>query len=85
METDDLFTKSVFMRTIPKRGETLLKDPSEITIIGGGIMSYTLGGKPIFGPVPTLEGFYVATGLCRGGTRHRGVRGRLMANLLDRG
>lgn len=50
-----------------------------------GIMPYSPDGKPIFGPVPELEGFYVATGLCGGGMGTGPVLARLMANLINYG
>jgi sarcosine oxidase subunit beta len=50
-----------------------------------GIMPYTPDGKPILGPVPNLEGFYLATGLCGGGLGTGGVLGGLIANLINRG
>jgi len=50
-----------------------------------GIMPYTPDGIPILGPVPELEGFYLATGLCGGGLGTGAVLGRLMANLINRG
>jgi len=50
-----------------------------------GIMPFTPDGKPILGPVPTLEGFYLATGLCGGGLGTGAVLGQLMANLINHG
>ena len=50
-----------------------------------GIMPYTPDGKPILGPVPTLEGFYVATGLCGGGMGTGPVLAQLMAKLINHG
>ena len=50
-----------------------------------GIMPYTPDGKPILGPVPGLEGFYLATGLCSGGLGTGAILGQLMANLINRG
>jgi glycine/D-amino acid oxidase-like deaminating enzyme len=50
-----------------------------------GIMPYTPDGKPIIGPVPELEGFYVATGLCGGGMGTGPVLAQLMAKLINHG
>ena len=50
-----------------------------------GLMPYTPDGKPILGPVPSLEGFYLATGLCGGGLGTGAVLGQLMANLINYG
>ena len=50
-----------------------------------GIMPYTPDSKPILGPVPNVEGFYLATGLCGGGLGTGAVLGRLMANLINHG
>jgi sarcosine oxidase subunit beta len=50
-----------------------------------GIMPFTPDGKPILGPVPSLDGFYLATGLCGGGLGTGSVLGQLMANLINHG
>ncbi len=50
-----------------------------------GIMPCTPDGIPILGPVPELEGFYLATGLCGGGMGTGPVLAKLMANLINHG
>lgn len=50
-----------------------------------GIMPYSPDGIPILGPVPELEGFYVATGLCGGGMGTGPVLARLMVKLINHG
>jgi glycine/D-amino acid oxidase-like deaminating enzyme len=50
-----------------------------------GSMPYTPDGKPILGPAPGVEGFYLATGLCGGGLGTGAVLGRLMTNLINHG
>ena len=48
-----------------------------------GLMPYSPDGKPILGPVPGLDGFYLATGLCGGGLGTGPVLGQLMAKLIN--
>ena len=50
-----------------------------------GLMPYTPDGNPILGPVPGLDGFYLATGLCGGGLGTGPVLAQLMAKLINNG
>ena len=56
-----------------------------VTRAWAGIMPYSLDGKPILGPVPEVEGFYVATGLCGGGMGTGPVLAKLMVKLINHG
>lgn len=50
-----------------------------------GVIPYSLDGKPILGPVPDVDGFYLATGLCGGGFCIGAPLGQMMANLINHG
>ena len=45
----------------------------------GGLPTMTPDGRPILGPVPGVEGFYVATGCCVGGLSISPAVGELVA------
>jgi glycine/D-amino acid oxidase-like deaminating enzyme len=55
---------------------------AEIAIHRGGLPTMTPDGQPILGPVPGLEGFYVASGCCVGGLSLSPASGRALADLI---
>ena len=50
-----------------------------------GVIPYTPDGKPILGPVPDVDGFYLATGLCGSGFTIGAPLGQMMADLINHG
>jgi 4-methylaminobutanoate oxidase (formaldehyde-forming) len=48
----------------------------------GGLPTMTPDGRPILGPVPGVEGFYVATGCCVGGLSISPAVGERVAELV---
>jgi 4-methylaminobutanoate oxidase (formaldehyde-forming) len=53
-----------------------------IAIHRGGLPTMTPDGQPILGPVPGLDGFYVASGCCVGGLSLSPAAGRALADLI---
>ena len=58
-----------------------LKD-ADIAIHRGGLPTMTPDGNPILGPVPGLDGLYVASGCCVGGLSLSPAAGRALADLI---
>ncbi len=51
----------------------------------GGLPTMTPDGLPIIGPVPGIEGFYVASGCCAGGLSVAPAVGEMLAELVHTG
>ncbi len=51
----------------------------------GGLPTMTPDGLPIIGPVPGIEGFYVASGCCVGGLSVAPAVGEMLAELIHTG
>ncbi len=51
----------------------------------GGLPTMTADGLPIIGPVPGVEGFFVASGCCVGGLSLSPAVGQLLAELIHEG
>ena len=68
-------TDEVADRFPPLRG-------ARIALHRGGLPTMTPDGNPILGPVPGLDGFYVASGCCVGGLSLSPAAGRVLADLI---
>jgi glycine/D-amino acid oxidase-like deaminating enzyme len=55
---------------------------AQIVVHRGGLPTMTADGHPILGPVPGLEGLYVAAGCCVGGLSLSPAAGRALADLI---
>jgi glycine/D-amino acid oxidase-like deaminating enzyme len=55
---------------------------ARIAIHRGGLPTMTADGRPLLGPVPGLEGFFVASGCCVGGLGLSPAAGRALADLV---
>ena len=53
-----------------------------IAVHRGGMPTMTADGHPMLGPVPGLNGFYVASGCCVGGLSLSPAAGRVLADLI---
>jgi glycine/D-amino acid oxidase-like deaminating enzyme len=51
----------------------------------GGLPTMTADGLPIIGPVPSVEGFYIASGCCAGGLSIAPAVGEMLAELVHTG
>ena len=56
-----------------------------VAIHRGGLPTMTPDGHPIVGPVPGLDGFYIASGCCVGGLSLSPASGRALADLILEG
>ncbi len=68
-------TDEVADRFPPLRG-------ARIALHRGGLPTMTPDGNPILGPVPGLDGLYVASGCCVGGLSLSPAAGRALADLI---
>ena len=68
-------TDEVVDRFPPLRG-------ARIALHRGGLPTMTPDGNPILGPVPGLDGLYVASGCCVGGLSLSPAAGRTLADLI---
>lgn len=59
----------------------ILKD-APIAVHRGGLPTMTPDGQPLLGPVPGLDGLYVASGCCVGGLSLSPAAGRALADLI---
>ena len=55
---------------------------ARVAVQRGGLPTMTPDGLPILGAVPSLEGFYVASGCCVGGLTLSPAAGRALADLI---
>lgn len=55
---------------------------ARIALHRGGLPTMTADGRPLLGPVPGLEGFFVASGCCVGGLGLSPAGGRALADLV---
>jgi len=55
---------------------------ARIAIHRGGLPTMTADGRPLLGPVPGLDGFFVASGCCVGGLGLSPAAGRALADLV---
>lgn len=55
---------------------------ARVAVHRGGLPTMTPDGHPILGPVPGLDGFYVASGCCVGGLTLSPAAGRALADLI---
>jgi len=53
-----------------------------VAVHRGGLPTMTPDGHPVLGPVPGLEGFYIASGCCVGGLSLSPSAGRALADLI---
>jgi glycine/D-amino acid oxidase-like deaminating enzyme len=51
----------------------------------GGLTTMTTDGLPIIGPVPSIDGFYIASGCCAGGLSIAPAVGEMLAELVHTG
>ena len=51
----------------------------------GGLPTMTADGLPLIGPIPSIEGFYVASGCCVGGLSISPAVGEMLAELVHTG
>jgi glycine/D-amino acid oxidase-like deaminating enzyme len=59
----------------------ILKD-APVAIHRGGLPTMTPDGQPLLGPVPGVDGLYVASGCCVGGLSLSPAAGRALADLI---
>jgi glycine/D-amino acid oxidase-like deaminating enzyme len=59
----------------------ILKD-APVAVHRGGLPTMTPDGQPLLGPVPGLDGLYVASGCCVGGLSLSPAAGRALADLI---
>src|SRR6266540_1488406 len=55
---------------------------ARVAVHRGGAPTMTPDGRPLLGPVPGLDGFYVASGCCVGGLSLSPAAGRALADLI---
>jgi 4-methylaminobutanoate oxidase (formaldehyde-forming) len=55
---------------------------ARVAVHRGGLPTMTPDGNPLLGPVPGLEGLYVASGCCVGGLSLSPASGRALADLI---
>jgi len=55
---------------------------AKVAVHRGGAPTMTPDGRPLLGPVPGLEGFYVASGCCVGGLSLSPAAGRALTDLI---
>jgi glycine/D-amino acid oxidase-like deaminating enzyme len=55
---------------------------ARVAIHRGGLPTMTPDGHPVLGPVPSLRGFYIASGCCVGGLSLSPAAGRALADLI---
>ena len=55
---------------------------ARVAIHRGGLPTMTPDGHPVLGPVPSLRGFYIASGCCVGGLSLSPAAGRALADLV---
>src|SRR5262249_57237249 len=55
---------------------------ARVAVHRGGAPTMTPDGRPLLGPVPGLDGLYVASGCCVGGLSLSPAAGRALADLI---
>ena len=65
--------------------QILVEKPLSVREYRGGLPTMTPDGLPLLGPVPGVEGFYVASGCCAGGVSIAPAVGEMLAELVHTG
>ena len=67
------------------RSQLMIEQDLAVREHRGGLPTLTPDGLPIIGPVPSIEGFYVASGCCVGGLSIAPAVGEMLAELVHTG